>query len=56
LTANQLVCVNENRDLLPLVLANSQYEATVTDTGPQHNITYNLALLERKVFLPLHIL
>nr|CAB3265644.1 E3 ubiquitin-protein ligase RNF213-like [Phallusia mammillata] len=46
---NNLICISENHDLLPLILANAQYEATTAEGGAKHNIVYNLDLLERKV-------
>ncbi|XP_076818180.1 E3 ubiquitin-protein ligase rnf213-alpha-like [Clavelina lepadiformis] len=49
LSTNNLVCINEERDLMPLIRANAQYETTTDESGPKHNIAYNIGLLEKKV-------
>nr|CAB3265645.1 E3 ubiquitin-protein ligase rnf213-alpha-like [Phallusia mammillata] len=48
-SSKHLVCINLHHDLLPLVLANSQYEATVVSGNTHLAITYNLHVLQRKV-------
>ena len=49
LEISDLIYINPVEDLMPIVLENSQYETTVTDNGLKHNISYNLALLQKKV-------
>ncbi|XP_076818192.1 E3 ubiquitin-protein ligase rnf213-alpha-like [Clavelina lepadiformis] len=49
LTINDFICISEDCDLMPLVLANSQYETITSESGSKHTISYNLGLLEKKV-------
>ena len=49
LEISDLISVSITKDVMPIVLENSQYETTVTDNGLKHNISYNLALLQKKV-------
>ncbi|XP_078490372.1 E3 ubiquitin-protein ligase rnf213-alpha-like [Ciona intestinalis] len=46
---NDLVCIMESHDLMPLVIANSQYEYSKDESGTKHNIAYNFGSLEKKV-------
>ncbi|XP_078487856.1 E3 ubiquitin-protein ligase rnf213-alpha-like [Ciona intestinalis] len=46
---NDLICIMESHDLMPLVIANSQYEYSKDESGTKHNIAYNFGSLEKKV-------
>jgi len=49
LTADDLICIDNDQTLMPLVLSNSQYQVTVGDTGSKHTIEYRFAALEKQV-------
>ena len=49
MTIDDLVCIDTKKSLMPLLLANSQYEVSVGKSGSKHKIVYRFAALEKQV-------
>ncbi|XP_076810018.1 E3 ubiquitin-protein ligase rnf213-alpha-like isoform X2 [Clavelina lepadiformis] len=46
---NDLICIDDDRSLLPLILANAEYEVTRGETGIKHRIAYRVPALEKQI-------
>ena len=49
MTDDDIIHIDFEKSLMPLVLANSQYEYSVGETGSRHKILYRFAALEKQV-------
>ena len=50
-TRRDIICFNKHIDLLPLLQATSNYEVVESDLGSKQILTYDVALLEKKVIV-----
>ena len=44
-----IICINQKKDIMPLILENCQLELVNDEFGTKYSTTYNIGLLEKKV-------